>query len=145
MNSKQLIIQSIVCGIICIACESHEQNADEAFKNYHVETVSEIDSSSIFKDSINRLLKKVNTKKTIKIDNSNKFKDFLEEKVKANNLLITHLKGLHQSSSKVYRKILKLENINNQFVIQLKDFEENMNKELNDLSLSIKEYELLNN
>ena len=145
MNSKRLIMQSIVCGILCIACESHEQKADEAFKNYHVEAVSVIDSSSIYKDSIHKILKLVNTKKVPKIDGSNKFKKDLEEKVKVNNLLIAHLKEMHQSGSKVYRKILKLEKINNQFAIQLKDFEENMNKDLNDLSLSISEYELLNN
>lgn len=142
MNSKYIIVQSIIYSIICVSCESHEQKVDEAFKNYHVENISEIDSSSIFKDSINTLLKLVNTKKIIKIESPNKFKNDLEEKVKANNLVIIQLKQKHQSSSKKTRKILRLEKVNNQFIIQLQHFEENMKEALNDLNLSIKEYEI---
>lgn len=143
MNLKHLITQSIVFGILLVSCESHEQKADEAFKNYHAENILEIDSTSIFKDSINTLLKLVKTKKVIKVESTDKFKNDLEQKVKANNLAIVHLKEQYQSSSKGFRKIIRLEKINNQFVIQLKDFEENMNKELNDVSLSIKECEVL--
>lgn len=141
MNLKYFIIQSIAFSIICISCESHEQKADEAFKNYKVKNVSEIDSSSIFKDSINTLLKIVNAKKVIKIESSNNFRKDLEKKVKVNNLLITHLKEQHQSTSKEFRKMLRLEETNNLFITKLNDFEENMDKELNDMNISMKRYE----
>ena len=54
----------------------------------------------------------------------------------------------------MFRKIIRLEEINNQFITQLKDydladknnrkdFEDNINKKLNDLNLTIKGYEQL--
>ena len=119
MNLKYLIVQSIVCGIVFVSCQSHEQKADEAFKNYKAEDVLVIDSSGIFKDSINVLLKIVKTNKVVKIEPVSNFKNDLQEKVKANNVLIKHLKAQYPSSSKVFRKILKLEITNNEFIIQL--------------------------
>ena len=147
-------MQFITCSIICISCESHEQKTDEAFKYYKSEKILEIDSSNIFKDSINTLLKLINTKIIIKREVFSKFKIDLEENVKVNNLTLTHLKERQLSSSKMFRKIIRLEEINNQFITQLKDydladknnrkdFEDNINKKLNDLNLTIKGYEQL--
>lgn len=77
----------------------------------------------------------------------------LEGKVNANNLVIKHLKEQHQSGSKEFRRIVRLEEINNLLITQLKDFEiankisrkefeEKINKKLYDLNLTIKKYEL---
>lgn len=154
MNSKHLFVHTIVCGIICISCESHEQKADETFKRFKVEKNIEIDSSIIFKDSIRTLLKLTDVKKIVKVDARTKYQNNLEIKVKANNFTLKQLKEQHQSSSKVLRKILRLEETNNKLITQLKDFEvadknnrinfeEKINKELKDLDLNIKEYEML--
>ena len=107
MNSKHLFVHTIVCGIICISCESHEQKADETFKRFKVEKNIEIDSSIIFKDSIRTLLKLTDVKKIVKVDARTKYQNNLEIKVKANNFTLKQLKEQHQSSSKVLRKILR--------------------------------------
>lgn len=153
MKQKKLYIKSILCAMTLIACESHEQKADEAFKNFKVEKTIDIDSTIIYKDSANLLLKILPNKKGIKIDEGLKYKTDLEVKVKTNVLAINKLKKEYNSNTKAYRKILHLEEANNLFIIQLKNyeetvkkdrklFEEKINQELNDMNLSINEYSL---
>jgi hypothetical protein len=154
MNKKNIYIKIILSAFTLVACESHEQKADEAFKNFKIikeEPIIAIDSTIIYKDSANQLLKTLPSKKTMKLDECLKYKTDLEAKVKANELAIAKLKEDHKSNTKAYRKIVHLEDINKLFLQQLKDyeqtvkndrkaFEKKISKELNDVNLSIKEY-----
>ena len=154
MKLKNLYIKIIFSTIALVACESHEQKADEAFKNFKgikEEKITTIDSTIIFRDSLNQILKTFSVKKIIKIDECIKYKLSLEAKVSANELAILKLKEEHHSNTKVYRKILHLQDVNALFVSQLRDyeatvkkdrkiFESKINQEMNDVNLSIKEY-----
>ena len=151
MKQKQLYIKSILCALTFAACQSHEQKADEAYKHFKVEKTIDIDSTIIFKDSANQLLKTLPNKKVIKIDEYLKYKNELEAKVKTNDIAIIKLKEEHQSNTKIYRKIQHLGDVNGLLLNQLKEyeetvknnrkaFEEKINQELNDVNLSITEY-----
>jgi hypothetical protein len=154
MKNKYKYINSAFCLLTFIACESHEQKADVAFKEFKIEKVIDIDSSMIFKDSINGLIKLNEVKKIVKLDLNNKYKNDLEAKVKANEITIAKLKTQYNSNTKVYRKIIRLEEANQLIMTQLKiyeevvkkdrnSFEEKINREMNDIKLNINEYSVL--
>lgn len=55
MTRKYIYIKLTLFALYFVSCESHEQKPDEAFENYQIENILKIESSTIFKDSINIL------------------------------------------------------------------------------------------
>jgi hypothetical protein len=149
MNQLSIFYKSIFAIIVLASCESHEQKSDEAFNQFKDEKTATKDSVYVYRDTTATVEKNQPTKKHEKIDEDEKFKKSIENKVHTNELAIKKLKTTPNMNIKTLKKIIHLEEVNNSFINQLNDydeevkknrksFEEKINLEINELEVNLK-------
>ncbi len=149
MNQLSIFYKSIIAVIVLASCESHEQKSDEAFNQFKDQKIATKDSVYVYKDTTTAVEKNQSSKKYEKIDEDEKFRKSIENKVHTNELAIKKLKITPNMNIKTLKKIVHLEEVNNSFMKELSDydeeakknrksFEEKINLEINELEVDLK-------
>ncbi len=149
MNQLSIFYKSIIAVIVLASCESHEQKSDEAFNQFKDQKIATKDSVYVNKDTTTAVEKNQSSKKYEKIDEDEKFRKSIENKVHTNELAIKKLKITPNMNIKTLKKIVHLEEVNNNFMKELSDydeeakknrksFEEKINLEINELEVDLK-------
>ena len=149
MNQLSIFYKSVIAIILLASCESHEQKSDEAFNQFKDEKTATKDSIYVYIDITAAVEKNQPAKKHEKIDEDVKFKKSIENSVHTNELAIKKLKATPNMNIKTLKKIVHLEEVNNNLIKQLNDydeevkknrksFEEKINKELSELEVNLK-------
>ena len=149
MNQLSIFYKSVIAIVLLASCESHEQKSDEAFNQFKDEKIAKKDSIYVYIDTTAAAEKNQRAKKHEKIDEDTKFKKSIENSVHANELVIKKLKATPNLNIKTLKKIVHLEEANNNLLKQLNDydeevkknrksFEEKINQEVSELEVNLK-------
>jgi|GEM_PF-2361630 len=149
MNQLPILYKSVIAIVLLASCESHEQKSDEAFNQFKVEKTTIKDSIYVYKDTTTSVEKNQPLKKHEKIDEDVKFRKGLENSVHTNELVIKKLKATPNMNIKILKKIVHLEEVNNNLIKQLNEydeeakknrtsFEEKINQEVSELEVNLK-------
>lgn len=137
---KSIIIKSFLSFIILCSCESHEQKADDAFETFKEDKMTSKDTIIIEK-----IISPVEsqTYRTEKLSEFEKFKKEIEKKVMANENKIKIIKLTPNPNSKLFKRVLSLENDNknlkNQFDLYQEELKKNFEIFKNKLNLDVNE------
>lgn len=137
---KSIIINSLLSFTLFCSCESHEQKADDAFENFKEDKMNLKDTIIIEKlvPSTENQINKIE-----KLSEFEKFKKEIEKKVLANENKIKTIKLTPNPNSKLFKRVLSLENDNknlkNQFDLYQEELKKNFETFKNKLNLDVNE------
>lgn len=115
---------ALCTSIVLVACQSHEQKADDTFEYVRKEKRAN--------DSITAVVEAIIVEKTkpkvvtviTEIDEWTRFKNEVEKKIIMNETKIKQLKNKLNSSSKSTKKITTIENENNDLMKKMEEYKE---------------------
>jgi hypothetical protein len=139
---KSILIKSFLSIVIFCSCESHEQKADDAFENFKEDKMN-IKDTIIIEKMISK--PEIQAAKIEKISEFEKFKKEIEKKIISNENKIKLIKLTPQSNSKLFKRVLSLENDNKNLKIKFDLYQEELKKNFetfkNKLNLDVNEIE----
>jgi hypothetical protein len=136
-NFTSKVVIGCFYTLALVACESHEQKADDAFEQVKEEK-STINSSPIISNKIIEEPKKAELpKKNENSDEWSVFKSEMEKKILVNENKIKALKKTPDASTKLLRKITGLEDDNNNLRKQMDEYHEEMKMKWENFKLKI--------
>ena len=124
-KGKSIIITSFLSLTILCSCQSHEQKANDAFEDFKEDKMN-ITDTIIIEKLISAPENQIT--KTEKISEFEKFKKEIEKKIISNENKIKIIKLTPNPNSKLFKRVLSLENDNKNLKIQFDLYQEELKK-----------------
>lgn len=151
-----IIIISYLLVLLFVSCESHEQNADDAFEIIKEEKMLYNDSNDVLKALVQEPVK---TKFVRNIENTDEwtmFKIEIEKKIQNNEKKIKEIKEISNANSNLLRKVINMEKSNSDLRNQMNDYNEEVklkwetfkstiNHDVNEIYIELKDLSINNN
>lgn len=112
------------------ACESKEQNSNDAFDRFKEEKMMAKDCVLISNDTLHAVKKVESPKTNESLDEWMIFKNEIEKKISMNSNRIKKIKQTPEANIKLFKKIVHLEKDNSDLKVQLKEYENEVNLNL---------------
>jgi hypothetical protein len=125
-NYFTMLSTGLLIAIITSSCESHETKADEDFTIYKNEKMMAKDSEIKPQETLQVVPKIIQQKKIDTYSDWTKFKNETEKKITINENKIKELKNNSAITSKTLKKIIHIEEDNNDLRKQMDDYKEEM-------------------
>jgi len=150
-----IIIASYIFAMVLIACESHEQKADDAFENVKAQKLMMKDTIDVMKTPTPDSVKTEQLKKVERPDEWTKFKTETENKIAANEIRIKKIKGIPNANAKLMKQVMSLEKDNNDLRKEMDEYKEEVkvmwesfktkiNHDVNVISIELKDLNVNN-
>ncbi|MFI5148826.1 MAG: hypothetical protein ACHQRM_03770 [Bacteroidia bacterium] len=116
-------IASVCFAIHCLcSCQSKEQKSDDAFEQVKEQKREIVDSVLQSRQTSSQVKPAEIAKKPDVADAWTRFRGDMEGKIQSNEAKIKALKGSKETSTKAFRRIVRLEKANNDFRKQMDDY-----------------------
>jgi hypothetical protein len=139
--------------MVLVACESHEQKADDAFEN--VKEKKAMMKDSVTKELVPDSVKTEPLKEIERPDEWTQFKTETEKKIASNEIKIKKIKSIHNANAKLMKQVMSLEKDNNELrkemdvykeevKVMWENFKTKINHDVNEISIELKDLTINN-